>query len=201
MEQLFKIMEDDDIYSTIIKEHLNDRKLIINQDIDDDLLEQICLMILKWNMEDTDIPADKRKKIYIYLNSLGGDVIMGAQIVSSILSSITPIVTVGFSKCASMAFYILAAGHERYCFEHTVALHHDGESGYFTSSNKGKDIQKFHDRMDDRLNDFLTEHTNMTQEFLDSIKDREYYMFADEAKEKGVIDKIIGVDCTIEEIL
>ena len=51
------------------------------------------------------------------------------------------------------------------------------------------------------MNDFMVEHTNMTAEYLEEIKDREYYMFPDEAKEKGIVDKIIGVDCELADIL
>lgn len=47
----------------------------------------------------------------------------------------------------------------------------------------------------------MIEHTNMTLEFLEEIKDREYYMFPEEAKERGIIDKIIGVDCDLDEII
>ena len=100
-----------------------------------------------------------------------------------------------------MASYILAAGHERYCFPTTIVLYHDGQAGYVSSGNKGKDIQKFYDKIDEYLTNFMTEHTNMTKEFLEKIKDREYYIFAEESKEKGIIDKIIGVDCDIYEIL
>lgn len=64
-ELLFEINKDDDIYNEIIKNHLNDRRIIINQEITDDLLENVCLMILKWNSEDKNLPVDKRKK-YLY---------------------------------------------------------------------------------------------------------------------------------------
>lgn len=200
-ELLLSINEDDDIYKEILKKHLNDRRLIINQEISDDLLEAVCLMILRWNAEDKDLPAEKRKKIYIYINSDGGDCIIGTMILSAIKNSITPVVTIGFAKCASMASYILASGHERYCFENTVVLYHDGQTGYVSSGNKGKDIQKFYDKLDTRMTQFMIDNTNMTQEFLESVKDREYYMFSDEAKQNGIIDKIIGVDCTLDEIL
>ena len=40
----------------------------------------------------------------------------------------------------------------------------------------------------------------MTHEYLESVADRELYMFGDEAKEKGVVDKIIGVDCRLSEV-
>lgn len=200
-ELLFQIGEDDGLYQEIVKNHLNDRRIIINQDITDDLLESVCLMILKWNSEDKNLPINCRKKIVLYLNSDGGDVIMGSQILSVIKNSKTPVITVGFAKCASMASYILASGSVRYCFPNTVVLYHDGQTGYVSSGNKGKDIQKFYDKLDERMTEFMVSNTNMTKEFLEEIKDREYYMFPDESKEKGIIDKIIGIDCDLDEIL
>lgn len=198
---IFEVLKDDGLYEQIVKEHLQERKIILNDNIDDGVIENVCLMIMKWNKDDKYLPEDERQPIYIYINSDGGEMIAGSQVLSSITTSTTPIITVGFGKCASMASYILAAGHERYCFENTVVLYHDGQTGYVSSSNKGKDIQKFYDNLDVRMTKFMVEHTNMTEDFLEEIKDREYYMFADEAKEKGIVDKIIGVDCDLEEIL
>lgn len=198
---IFTLLEDDSMYDRIIKENLQERKIILNDEIDDSVIENICLMILKWNKEDENIDPEKRKHIFIYINSPGGDAIAGSQILSSIASSITPVDTVGFAKCASMASYILAAGNTRYCFPNTVVLYHDGQTGYVSSSNKGKDIQKFYDNLEKRMTNFMVEHTNMTEEFLEEIKDREYYMFPDEIKERGIVDKIIGEDCDLSEIL
>lgn len=198
---IFEVLKDDGLYEQIVKEHLQERKIILNDNIDDGVIENVCLMIIKWNKDDKYLPEDERQPIYIYINSDGGEMIAGSQVLSSITTSTTPVITVGFGKCASMASYILAAGHERYCFENTVVLYHDGQTGYVSSSNKGKDIQKFYDNLDVRMTKFMVEHTNMTEDFLEEIKDREYYMFADEAKEKGIVDKIIGVDCDLEEIL
>lgn len=197
----FTIQEKDDIYERICKENLNDRKLMLNCDISDDLFEMLIMYILLWNKEDKDLPIERRKKIYLYINSDGGEVVFGNSILDVIANSVTPIVTVGFAKCASMASYILAAGSERICFLNTVVLIHDGQTGYMTSGNKGKDIQKFYDSLDEHASKFMVEHTNMTKEYLESIKDRETYMFASEAKEKGIVDKIIGIDCTLDYIL
>lgn len=200
-ELLFTVDKDDDIYNEIIKSHIKDRKIIINQEISDDLLEYVCLMILRWNSDDKNLPVDKRKKIYLYINSDGGDCILGTQILSTIVYSKTPVVTVGFAKCASMASYILAAGHERYCFPNTVVLYHDGQTGYVSSGNKGKDIQKFYNKLDEKMTRFMIEHTNMTLDFIERIKDREYYMFAEEAKERNIVDKIIGMDCDLDDLI
>lgn len=65
--ELFTLKDDDCIYDTIVKEHLNERKIILNEDIDDNVIENICLMIMKWNQEDKYLPVSKRKKIYIYI--------------------------------------------------------------------------------------------------------------------------------------
>ena len=185
MMELLTLKDDDEIYTTIVKEHLNQRKIILNEDIDDNIIENICLMIMQWNKEDKGLPKNCRKPIYIYINSDGGDVISGSQVLSSI----------------SMGSYILAAGHKRYCFPNTIVLYHDGQTGYVSSSNKGKDIQKFYDNLEKRMTDFMIEHSNMSAEFLEEIKDREYYMFAEEAKERGIVDGIIGQDIELDSLL
>lgn len=192
---------DDDLYTAIIKDHLQERKIILNEEVNDGVIENVCLMIMKWNEEDKYIPALNRKPIFIYINTDGGDVLSGNQVLSTIATSETPVYTVGLAKCASMGCYILAAGHKRFCFENTVVLYHDGQTGYVSSSNKGKDIQKFYDNLEKRMTDFMVKHTSMTAEFLEDIKDREYYMFAEEAKEKGIVDQIIGIDCKLDDII
>ena len=77
------------------------------------------MMILRWNKDDKGLSQENRKPIYIYVNSSGGDVILGMNILDVIKNSITPVITVGFGICASMASYILASGHIRYCFNNT----------------------------------------------------------------------------------
>ena len=47
----------------------------------------------------------------------------------------------------------------------------------------------------------MLDNTDMSEEFLEDIRDREYYMWADEAKEKKIVDKIIGIDCPLSEVL
>lgn len=193
--------ESNDIIEEIVKYNLSDRRIVINDEIDDDLLEKACLYVMRWNAEDKNLPVSKRKKIYIYINSDGGDCVIGSHILSTITCSKTPVITVGFAKCASMASYIFVAGHKRYCFQNTIILYHDGTVGYTSSGGKGKDIQRFFDKLDERLTHFMIEHSAMTAEFIEDIKDREYYIFPEEAKELGLVDKIIGIDCDMDEIL
>lgn len=198
---LLALNEDDTIYTEIIKTNLSERKLLINTEISDALIERIVLMILKWNKEDKNLPVEKRKKIILYLNSIGGDVCSGNAIIDAITTSKTPVITVALGQCASMCSYILMAGSERICFPHSIVLLHDGSSGYCTTSNKGRDIQKYYDSLDSKISEFVKTHTNMTDEYLESIKDRELYLWGTEAKEKGIIDKIVGVDVDIDYVI
>jgi len=203
LEDLFVSFENEDSSLYDFQQRLltKDRKIVLNKTITDDTIEDICMWIFMWNEQDKDIPMDKRKKIFLYINTDGGDAVVGGMILSAIKASITPVVTVGLGKCSSMGSYILAAGHERYCFANTILLVHDGETGYVASGNKGRDMQKFFDRVDERQQRFLIECSNLTQEFLEQNKDRELYLFAEEMKEYGLVDYIVGVDCSLDVVI
>lgn len=194
------LSEDNSIYEETIKEFLNDRKIIFNKDVNSDILEDVILHIIKWNKEDKDIPVDKRKKIYLYLSSDGGDVIAGNSLISVIESSATPIVGVVFSMAASMASSLLIACHERIAFKTSVILIHDGTQGVYSSANKAKDVMKFYEKLDNLNKDLILNRTKITEEEFEENKDRERYFLALDAKEKGIIDKIIGLDVDMSYI-
>lgn len=191
-----------DPVSDILQANLDDRRIVINDSITDCLMEKVELWILHFNKEDKYLPVEKRKKIYLYINSPGGEMVEGTQLLSIIGCSKTPIVTVGFGLCASMAFYLLIAGHERYCFPNTVGLYHDGSISYGQmTSRKISDTQKFYEKIDQHMFDYTLAHTKMEKDFLESIADKEYYMFPEQMYELGCVDKIIGKDIELEEIL
>ena len=58
---------NDDLYTEIIKENLEQRVLIFNDEVNDSLIENYILYIMKWNREDKDLPINKRQKITIIL--------------------------------------------------------------------------------------------------------------------------------------
>ena len=55
-------------------------------------------------------------------------------------------------------------------------------------------------RIEDRTRDYIIAKTDITREEYDSNLRVEWYLFADEAKAKGMIDGIIGEDCQIDDI-
>ncbi len=204
MAELMQLLggSNDDIYNEIIKENLEHRTLIFNEDINDCLIENYILHILKWNRDDQDIDPSKRRKITIILNSPGGDCILGfGGMVNCIEQSKTPIRVVGMGLVASMAFYIYITAKERYAMQNTVFLMHDGEMSASSSGGKFKDVARFFESMDARTKQHVLKYTKMTEEFYDEHLDREFYCYADKAKELGCVDYIIGEDCDLDEIL
>lgn len=192
---------NDDLYSEVIRENLEHRILVFNDEVNDCVLENYILHILKWNREDIDIPTDKRKTITIYINSPGGNSIDGFNFVDVIRCSKTKIRGVSFGLAASMGYHILLACHDRIAFKNSILLQHDGEISIQNSTSKAKDTMKFFDNMEQRTKKYVLSRTTMTEEFYDKIYDQEYWMYADEAKKLGCIDKIIGEDIEFDDIL
>lgn len=191
----------DELVSEIVKENYKNRKIILNEDIDNALLESVCLYILKFNAEDKDIPVDKRKPIWIILNSAGGNVTFGMGLIDCIKHSVTPVKCLILNMAASMASYIPMVCKESYITPNGVICLHDGQTGIMATSRKANDTMIFYNECDERLHKLIVETTGITTEFLEEIADREYYIFSEKAKELGIIDYIVGVDCGLEEIL
>lgn len=189
------------IYDETVKEWLENRVLIINQDISDDILESYIMHILKWNAEDKHKDADARKPIRIIINSSGGDMIVGMGLVDAILQSETKIIGIGLGLVASAAFHIYISCHERVSFKNTVFLMHDGEINIQQTTSKARDTMAFFEEMEDRIKNHVLSYTEMTEEFYDGHFKQELYLYANTAKKLGCVDKIIGDDVDIDYIL
>ena len=59
----------------------------------------------------------------------------------------------------------------------------------------------FFDAMEKRSKDFILSRTKMSGEFYDSVYEQEFWFDANQAVELGVVHKIIGVDCSLDDIL
>ena len=180
---------------------LNQRKLFISTDIRQDTVEDAIHHIMQMNAEDKGLPVEERKPIYLYLSSNGGDVDAGFALIDVILSSKTPVYTINLGFQYSMGFLIGLAGHKRFASPNAKFLHHDGTNVIVNSGTKVKDQVEFQDKVEARIKDYVLSRTKITPKEYDKRQRQEWYMFADEAKEYGVTDYIIGKDCDIDEIV
>lgn len=179
---------------TFMMEDTEYRKLYLLEDIDNTIFEKINYFILRYNEIDNEdkIPIKKRVPIKIYINSYGGSVYDGLSCIETIRASKTPVHGICFGYAMSMAFHIFANCHKRFATKSAILLNHEGVDGMYTHPSKLRDYMEFSDRVNDRLNQYLCERANFSMEQLIESERIESYMFADEAKEKGLVDVIIN---------
>ena len=189
-----------DIYDM---EELDNRRLYINNEINDEIIDTIVYHILRFNRIDKGKKQEDRKPILLYINSPGGDVYSGYGLISAMQDSITPIYTINQGMCASMAFLIFLAGKKRYSMRNSTFLMHDGSNGAFIeSASKLRDrIEYETGQLEQLTKKFVLEHTTINDKFYDEKYRVEWYMLPEEAKSHKICDYIIGKDCTLDEII
>jgi len=172
-----------DIYSRLLK----DRVIILGTPINDAVANTIIAQLLFLEHEDPE------KDIYLYINSPGG-VVTSALAIYDTMQFVKPdVVTIGLGMVASAAAILLAAGTKgkRMALPNTEILLHQvmGEAaGQATEIEiTAKQILK----IKARINEILSKHTGQPLEKIEKDTDRDFYLTAEEAKEYGLIDKII----------
>ena len=180
---------------------LKNRKIFINDEINPYSVSDSVSNIIMFNKEDKGLPVEKRKPILLTITSNGGDVTSGFELIDVILSSKTPVYTINIGWQYSMGFLIGIAGVKRYCMRNSTFLMHDGNSAVWNSGAKAQDQMEFNKKYDDRIKSYVISRSKLTEEEYNAKLRVEWYMFPEEAKEKGFTDYIIGVDCDIDEII
>jgi ATP-dependent Clp protease protease subunit len=172
-----------DIYSRLLK----DRIIFLGSQIDDNISNLIIAQILFLESEDPD------KDIHVYINSPGGVVSAGLAIYDTMQYVRPEISTICVGQAASMGALLLAGGADgkRFALPNSRILIHQplgGAQGQATDIDiQAKEIL----RLREELNQILAKHTGQTMEKLYQDTDRDFFMTSEEAKDYGIIDKII----------
>ncbi len=197
-------IELDGSYSLFDQFYLSDlkqRKIYFDEEVSPDTVYSLVRNIYQFNADDKNIPPEKRKPILLYLVSHGGDMDAGFELIDAILNSKTPVYTINLGYQYSMGFLIGIAGKKRFATQHSKLLIHDGSMVLYNSGAKVIDQVEFNKKYEARTKEYILSKSNITSEEYDSKQRVEWYMFADEAKEKGLVDYIIGVDCDVDAIV
>ncbi len=177
------------------------RKLFLNSPIKQSTIADIVRHIIQFNCDDKGINPEERKPILLYLTSDGGHVDSGFELIDIIQSSKTPVYTINLGYWYSMGFLIGLAGHKRFGSKNSKILMHDGSTFVYNSGAKAQDQMRFQAKSDERIKNYVLSRSKITSDDYDEQFRSEWYLFADEAKEKGFIDYIIGEDCEIDDIV
>jgi len=200
-EQTIKEVMNYDLYDKFRLEDLKQRKLYINDEIDEDLFNDITYHILRFNTEDKGKEISDRQPILLYCTSNGGNVGDGFGLIDVILNSKTPVYTINLAYSYSMGLLIFLSGHKRFATQNATYLLHDGQNYMYNSSAKLKDAMKFEDQREQKIKEYVLSRSKLTSEEYDKNYRVELYMYSEEAKNKGFVNFIVGEDCDLEDII
>ncbi|MEC9105500.1 MAG: ATP-dependent Clp endopeptidase proteolytic subunit ClpP [Candidatus Neomarinimicrobiota bacterium] len=172
-----------DIYSRLLKERI----IFLGTPIDDTVASLIIAQLLFLEAENSD------KDIFLYINSPGGYVSSGLGIFDT-MNYIKPnVATICMGAASSMAAVLLAGGTpgKRSALPNSRVMIHQPLGG---AEGQASDIKIQADeilRLRQKLNFILSKSTKQTIKKIEKDTDRNFFMSAEEAKEYGIIDKIL----------
>ena len=173
-----------DIYSRLLK----DRILFVGSPIEDYIASLVIAQLLFLEADDPD------KDIHMYINSPGGIVTSGLAIYDTMQYVKPNISTLCLGQASSMGALLLAAGAPglRFALPHSRILIHQPLGG-FQGQATDVDIQAREIlRMREELNHILVKHTGQPYEKIQKDTDRDFFMTGEQAKEYGIVDKVIS---------
>jgi ATP-dependent Clp protease protease subunit len=172
-----------DIYSRLLKERI----IFISGSIDDNLASVVIAQLIFLEAEDPD------KDISIYINSPGGLVSSGLAIYDTMKYIKPDISTIAIGVAASMGALLLTAGTKgkRSALPNSKVIIHQPMGG-MQGQAADIDIHARHLlKTRDRLNEIFSELTGQPIEKIAKDTDRDNIMSAEEARDYGLIDKVI----------
>lgn len=172
-----------DIYSRLLK----DRIVFLGTEIDDFVANAVVAQFLFLESEDPD------KEVQMYINSPGGVVTAGLAIIDTMNYVRCPVSTMCIGQASSMGAVLLALGKKGHRFalpNARIMIHQPlgGARGQATDIEiQAREIKK----VKETLIDMLATATDQKRERIAADIERDFYLSAREAKEYGLIDKVL----------
>ena len=166
---------------------MSDRIIILADEVNDTTASLIVAQMLFLEAQDPD------KDIYFYINSPGGSVSAGMAIYDTMNYIKCDVSTICMGMAASMGAFLLSGGAKgkRMALPNAEIMIHQPLGG---TKGQASDIKIHADhilRTRDKLNKLLAEHTGKSLAEIERDTERDNFLTAEEAKEYGLIDKVI----------
>src|SRR5438046_4789653 len=174
-----------DIYSRLLKDNI----VFIGSGIDDTLSNLVIAQLLYLEAEDPE------KDISIYISSPGGSITAGLAILYTMRFVKPDIVTICVGQAASMAAVLLAAGTKgkRFSLPNSrIMIHQPSMQGLAGQATEIDIYAREILRMRETLNKLLAEATGQPIDRVARDVDRDYIMGPEQAREDGMIDRVIS---------
>ncbi len=172
-----------DIYSRLLKERI----VFLAGPINDTLANLVIAQMLFLAGE------DPKKDIQLYINTPGGSVTAGLAVYDTMQYIKSPVATICFGLAGSMGAVLLASGEKgkRFALPNAEVLLHQVAGGVTGQAVEIEITAKQIIKIKNKLNEIIAKHTSQSLEKVEKDTDRDFYLSAQEAKEYGLIDKVI----------
>ena len=172
-----------DIFSRL----LNDRIVMLSEEVNSTTASLVVAQLLYLEAQDPD------KDIQFYINSPGGSVTDGMAIYDTMQYIKCDVSTICVGMAASMGALLLAAGTKgkRLALPNAEIMIHQPSGGAKGQASDIKIQAEWMLRTREKLNKILAVNTGKPIEQIAIDTERDNFMPAEEAKEYGLIDKVI----------
>ncbi|MEX2415691.1 MAG: ATP-dependent Clp endopeptidase proteolytic subunit ClpP [Paenibacillaceae bacterium] len=172
-----------DIYSRLLK----DRIIFLGSAIDDDVANAVIAQLLFLAADDPE------KDIHLYINSPGGSVTAGLGILDTMRFIKPDVSTICMGMAASMGSLLLTAGAKgkRFALPNAEVMIHQPLGGVRGQATDIKIHADWIIRTKQKLNEMYVNFTGQPLKKIERDTDRDNFMSAEEAKDYGLIDKVI----------
>ena len=172
-----------DIYSRLLKERI----VFLVGPINDSVATLVTAQLLFLESE------NPKKEIYFYINCPGGLVNAGLGVYDTMQYIRSPVSTLCIGQASSMGSFLLAAGEKgkRFSLPNSRIMVHQPSAGF---QGQATDIEIHANEimsLKQRLNEIYSKHTGRTVEEIKNALERDKFMTPQEAKEFGLIDKVV----------
>jgi ATP-dependent Clp protease, protease subunit len=172
-----------DIYSRLLKERI----IFVTGPIEDHMATLVTAQLLFLEAE------NPKKEIAMYINSPGGVVTSGLAIYDTMQFIRPAVSTLCIGQAASMGSLLLTAGAAdmRFALPNARVMLHQPSGGF---QGQVSDIERHAEdiiKIKRRLNEIYVKHTGRDYETIERTLDRDHFLSAPEAKDFGIIDKVM----------
>lgn len=171
-----------DIYSRLLK----DRIIILSGEIDDNMANTIVAELLY-------LDSINHNDISLYINSPGGSVTSGMAIYDTMNFIKSDVSTICIGLAASMAAFILSSGckGKRFALTNAEIMIHQPLGGIQGQATEIKIAAERILKLKKKMNELLAHNTNQDIKKIKKDTERDHFLDAIEAKEYGLIDKVL----------
>ena len=172
-----------DIYSRLLKERI----VFVVGPINDSIASLVTAQLLFLESE------NPKKEISLYINSPGGLVTAGLGIYDTMQYIKPEVSTLCIGQAASMGSFLLSAGTKgkRFSLPNSRIMVHQPSAGF---QGQATDIEIHANEvlsLKKRLNEIYSKHTNKSVDEIKSALERDNFMTPENAKDFGLIDKVV----------